>query len=81
MYASNAYTSAILPEYNDSIIPLRGICDKIVTPKSLHLVSQTLMFYTGMAESVGNLFLKQMEVSSLEAQEAHFVPTQIAGTT
>jgi glycine/D-amino acid oxidase-like deaminating enzyme len=34
VYASNAYTSAILPEYKNSIIPVRGICCRIVTPKS-----------------------------------------------
>ena len=34
VYASNAYTSAILPEYKDSIIPVRGICCRIVTPKT-----------------------------------------------
>lgn len=34
VYASNAYTSAILPEYKDSIVPVRGICCRITTPKS-----------------------------------------------
>jgi glycine/D-amino acid oxidase-like deaminating enzyme len=30
--ATNAYTSALLPEYRDKIIPYRGICSRIVTP-------------------------------------------------
>ena len=34
VYASNAYTSAILPEYKNTIVPARGICSRIVTPKS-----------------------------------------------
>jgi glycine/D-amino acid oxidase-like deaminating enzyme len=39
VYASNAYTSAILPEYKNAIIPVRGVCSRIVTPtgKSPHL--------------------------------------------
>ena len=32
VYASNAYTSALLPEYKDSIVPVRGICCRIVCP-------------------------------------------------
>lgn len=33
VHASNAYVSAILPEYKDRIIPVRGVCSRIVTPK------------------------------------------------
>lgn len=33
VYTSNAYTSALLPEYKDSIVPVRGICCRITTPK------------------------------------------------
>lgn len=32
VYASNAYTSSILPEYKNAIIPVRGVCSRIVTP-------------------------------------------------
>lgn len=32
VYASNAYSSALLPEYKDSIVPVRGICCRIVCP-------------------------------------------------
>ena len=31
VYATNAYTSAILPEYVDKIVPVRGICSHIVS--------------------------------------------------
>ncbi|KAL4861453.1 FAD dependent oxidoreductase-domain-containing protein [Aspergillus spectabilis] len=34
VFASNAYTSAISPEYNSKIIPVRGICSRIVVPNS-----------------------------------------------
>lgn len=32
VFASNAYTSAIVPEYQSKIIPVRGICSRIVVP-------------------------------------------------
>lgn len=32
IFASNAYTSAIAPEYKDRIVPVRGTCSHIVTP-------------------------------------------------
>lgn len=34
VYASNAYTAGILPELRDKIVPVRGICSRIVSPKS-----------------------------------------------
>lgn len=33
IFATNAYTSAILPQYTDHITPVRGICSRIVTKK------------------------------------------------
>lgn len=33
IYASNAYTSSLLPEYTNKIIGVRGICSRIVTTK------------------------------------------------
>lgn len=33
VFASNAYTSAIAPEYKDRIVPVRGICCHIVAPR------------------------------------------------
>lgn len=30
VFATNAYTSAILPQYKDKIVPVRGICSRIV---------------------------------------------------
>lgn len=33
VYATNAYTSALLPEFKDKIIPGRGICSHITTDK------------------------------------------------
>ncbi|KAL3472047.1 FAD dependent oxidoreductase [Aspergillus californicus] len=32
IFSSNAYTSAIAPEYKGKIIPVRGICSRIATP-------------------------------------------------
>lgn len=32
VFASNAYTSAIAPEYKNRIVPVRGICSHIATP-------------------------------------------------
>lgn len=34
IYATNAYTSSILPEFHNKIIPVRGICSRIVVPES-----------------------------------------------
>lgn len=33
VFASNAYTSAIAPQYKDRIVPVRGVCSHIVAPK------------------------------------------------
>lgn len=33
LYASNAYTSALLPEFKKAIVPVRGICCRITTPQ------------------------------------------------
>ncbi|KAK4505526.1 hypothetical protein PRZ48_003489 [Zasmidium cellare] len=33
IYASNAYTSSLLPEFKKAIVPVRGICSRIMTPK------------------------------------------------
>ncbi|KKY24394.1 putative fad dependent oxidoreductase superfamily [Phaeomoniella chlamydospora] len=32
IFASNAYTSALLAEYKNKIVPVRGFCSRIVTP-------------------------------------------------
>ncbi|KAA8650654.1 NAD(P)/FAD-dependent oxidoreductase [Aspergillus tanneri] len=32
VFASNAYTSAIAPEYANQIVPVRGVCSRIVVP-------------------------------------------------
>ncbi|KAF2680082.1 FAD dependent oxidoreductase [Lentithecium fluviatile CBS 122367] len=34
IYATNAYTSAILPEFTEKIVPVRGICSHIVPGKT-----------------------------------------------
>jgi glycine/D-amino acid oxidase-like deaminating enzyme len=42
IHATNAYASQILPEYTQSITPIRGICSHIATPQgkaSPHLVN------------------------------------------
>jgi glycine/D-amino acid oxidase-like deaminating enzyme len=42
VYATNGYTSQILPEYTRSITPIRGICSHIESPrgkKAPHLVN------------------------------------------
>lgn len=33
VYATNGYTAAIAPEFSEKIVPVRGICSRIVTPK------------------------------------------------
>lgn len=33
VFATNGYTAGIAPEYKPHIIPARGICSRIVTPK------------------------------------------------
>ncbi|KAM6505355.1 hypothetical protein FSOLCH5_014579 [Fusarium solani] len=39
--ATNAYTAALLPEYQDKIIPYRAICSRIVTPDSPPVLPNT----------------------------------------
>lgn len=42
VYATNAYTAQLLPEYTNRIVPVRGICCHIVSPKGVespHLVN------------------------------------------
>ncbi|KJY01925.1 fad dependent oxidoreductase superfamily like protein [Zymoseptoria brevis] len=44
IHASNAYTSALLPEYKQAIVPVRGICCHIVpTKKPAPLLSNSYM--------------------------------------
>ncbi|GAB7351047.1 hypothetical protein MBLNU459_g1529t1 [Dothideomycetes sp. NU459] len=33
VFATNAYTSSLLPDYKDKIVPVRGICSRIVVPE------------------------------------------------
>ncbi|KAJ9269411.1 hypothetical protein DTO212C5_4474 [Paecilomyces variotii] len=33
IFATNAYTSALLPQYKGKIVPVRGMCSRIMTPK------------------------------------------------
>ncbi len=33
VYATNGYTSSVLPQYRDAIVPVRGTCSRIVVPK------------------------------------------------
>jgi glycine/D-amino acid oxidase-like deaminating enzyme len=42
VYATNGYTAQILPEYVNHIVPVRGICSHITTPKGVsspHLIN------------------------------------------
>lgn len=52
VYASNAYTSAILPEYKNAIVPVRGVCSRIVTPtgKSPHLPNSYIIRLNSSSE-------------------------------
>lgn len=34
VYATNAYTSSILPEFEDKIVPVRGLCSRIDVPEA-----------------------------------------------
>ena len=34
IYATNAYTSALVPEFESKIVPVKGICSRIVSPKA-----------------------------------------------
>merc|ERR1712093_275288 len=45
IYASNAYTSNILPQYKDKIVPVRGICCRITTAKkpAPHLLNSYML--------------------------------------
>lgn len=41
VFASNAYTSAISPMYRDKIIPVRGVCCRIVPTRPVKRLTQT----------------------------------------
>ncbi|KAL1297502.1 hypothetical protein AAFC00_005021 [Neodothiora populina] len=41
VFATNAYTSSILPQYKNKIVPVRGICSRIVVPDPAPLLSFT----------------------------------------
>ncbi|KAL4926209.1 NAD(P)/FAD-dependent oxidoreductase [Aspergillus undulatus] len=42
VFSSNAYTSAIAPEYEGKIVPVRGICSRVVTPDPPHPLTPSL---------------------------------------
>lgn len=33
VFATNAYTAALAPQYQDKIVPVRGVCSRIVVPQ------------------------------------------------
>ena len=35
VFCTNAYTQSILPQYKDKIIPVRGVCSRITSPKGV----------------------------------------------
>lgn len=35
IYATNGYSSALIPELKDKIVPVKGICSRIISPKRL----------------------------------------------
>lgn len=41
VFASNAYTSAILPMYSGKIVPVRGVCCKIVPTRPVKRLTET----------------------------------------
>lgn len=41
VFATNAYTAALAPQYKDKIIPIRGICSRIIAPEGAPLLSNT----------------------------------------
>ena len=49
VFASNAYTSGILPQYKGKIVPCRGICSRITTPPGKHAphLSNTYIIRSG----------------------------------
>ncbi|KAL6237501.1 hypothetical protein BDW75DRAFT_248981 [Aspergillus navahoensis] len=42
VFATNAYTAGIAPEYENKIVPVRGICSRVVVPNPPHPLSPTL---------------------------------------
>lgn len=41
VFATNAYTAALVPQYKDKIVPIRGICSRIVASEGAPLLSNT----------------------------------------
>lgn len=52
VFASNAYTAGIAPQFNNKIVPVRGICSRITTPadKPAPLLVNTMSIRHGPAQ-------------------------------
>lgn len=43
IYATNGYSSALLPELQDKIVPVKGICSSIISPKRMLLTNNYVL--------------------------------------
>ena len=43
IFATNAYSAALLPELKNKIVPVKGICSRIVTPKRILLTNNYVL--------------------------------------
>ena len=51
VFATNAYTAGVAPQFTDKIVPVRGICSRIVAPKEttpLLTTTSSVRFGTGL---------------------------------
>lgn len=43
IFATNAYSSALIPELKNKIVPVKGICSRIVSPKRILLTNSYVL--------------------------------------
>ena len=43
IYATNGYSSALLPELKEKIVPVKGICSRIISPKRMLLANSYVL--------------------------------------
>jgi glycine/D-amino acid oxidase-like deaminating enzyme len=63
IFATNGYTSALLPEYANKIVPCRGICSRIVVPPNSIQPSLTSSYGLRLGNSAGDYLIPRPDGS------------------
>lgn len=71
VYATNAYTLGLLPEYSASIVPCRGICCHIVVPEGRSAPFLPYSYVIGIQQQHGGSYLISRPDGSIIVGGAH----------